>query len=175
MSTNLRTIVFGLGFATLGAVTVIGSQAIAQQGRGAGYGQGQAQAQAQRTRGGGMGQIAALINDLDLSEDQQELAKELRAELREQAEAHRDDRDGLREAVMEALESDPVDAKAIHALIDERQERQLEMTHALADAGITFFDSLDGEQQAVLMDRAERSRGRMGQLRQAVQEPPTAE
>jgi len=170
MSTNLRTIVFGLGFATLGAVTVIGTQAFAQQGRGPGSGA----AHAQRTRGGpggGMGQIAVIIADLDLSEDQQVLAQELRAELRDQAEGHREDRDADRDSIMEALESDPVDAETIHALIDQRQARKLEVSHAFADAAITFFDSLDGEQQAVVLDRADRSMSRPGRMRQAMQEP----
>jgi Spy/CpxP family protein refolding chaperone len=177
MSTSLRTIVIGLGFATLGAVTVIGSQAIAQgRGQGPGYGQGYGQgyAHAQRARGGGMGpgQIQALLADLDLTEEQQAEAQELRAQLRELAGAHRPDRLSDREAIMEALEAEPVDGEAIHALIDQRLERQAEMQHAIADAALDFFVLLDSEQQAVVLDRAQRSSARVGRVRQAMQEPP---
>jgi len=170
MSTTLRTIVFGLGFATLGAVTVIGTTAIAQQGR-----QGMEARHAMRARGAGgpgMGQIGQLIADLDLNENQEALAQELRAELREQAESHREERLAEKETIMAALEADPVDSEAIHALIDERLARQSEMHHAIASAGVEFFETLTSEQQAVVLDRAERARGRQGRMRQAMQEPP---
>lgn len=167
MSISLRTIIFGLGFATLGAVTVVGSQAIAQQGSGPGAGQ------AERTRGGpgGSGQLQALITDLDLSENQLALAQELRAELREGAESHRDEREADRDAIVAALEAEPVDGEAIHALIDARQARKLEMAHAVADAALAFFITLDSEQQAVVLDRAERMQSRRGRVRQAMREP----
>ncbi len=173
MSTTLRTLVFGLGFATLGAVSTIGSQAIAQgRGYGPGAGAGYGHARGMHPQGGGMGpgQLQALLADLDLTEQQQAEAESLRAELRELAGSHRDDRQADREAIIEALEAEPVDGEAIHALIDRRLERQAEMQHAIADAALEFFVLLDGEQQAVVLDRAQRAGDRRGRMRQAIQE-----
>jgi Spy/CpxP family protein refolding chaperone len=179
MTTTLRTIVFGLGFATLGAVTVIGTTAIAQQGRGAsaaygqGYGQGQGQGQGQalRSRGSMMGQLNALAQELDLSDEQKALGRELREDLLTITQDHGSARGSEREAILEAMQADPVDEAAIHDLIDARQTRQAEMSHAVADAALEFYASLDAEQQAVAMERAEQATARMGRRRSALQDP----
>ncbi len=181
MSTSLRTIVFGLGFATLGAVTVVGTQAIAQQGPA--YGQGQSEAYGQgysrhaaRTRGrqgphGPMGRLQVLLSDLDLTEEQQALGQELRAEMRELAESHKGDRQAETDALVEALQADPVDTKAIHRLIDDRQDRQAEMAHAAADSVVTFFETLDQVQQTIVLERIDDAAERMGRGRRALQQP----
>lgn len=173
MTTTLRTIVFGLGFATLGAVTVIGTTAIAQQGRGygQGYSQGQGQGQATRSRGSMMGQLNALAQELDLSDEQKALGRELREELLTITEDHRSSRSDEREAILEALQVEPVDEAAIHELIDARTARQAEMSHAVADAALEFYASLDAEQKAVAMEKAEQATARMGRRRSALQDP----
>jgi Spy/CpxP family protein refolding chaperone len=177
MTTTLRTIVFGLGFATLGAVTVLGTTAIAQQGRGYGqgagaaHGQGYGQQQGGGVHGSMMGQLQALAAELDLSDEQKALGRELRDELRGLTEDHRSARGADREIILEALQSEPADAAAIHALIDDRQARQAEMSHAVADAALEFFASLDAEQRALALERAEQASERMGRRRGAMQDP----
>jgi Spy/CpxP family protein refolding chaperone len=175
--TTIRTIVFGLGFATLGAITTIGTQAVAQQGYGPGMGQGYGssqgygQHQAMRARGGMMGMLTSLAEDLELSDEQKALGRELRDELRGLMDDHRGARSADREAILELLQAEQVDSKALHAVIDDRIARQAEMQHAVADAAVDFYESLDLEQRAVLLDRAEQAGERMGQRRRSLQDP----
>ncbi len=167
MSTTLRTIAFGLGFATLGAVTVIGTQAIAQAGQGRGPSQ-----QAERTRmaQGPMGRLGALVQELDLTEDQQARAKQIRADVREIATAQKGDRGEDLEGLMEALQARPADARTVHALIDSRQARRVEMAHSFADAALELWGILDDEQRAIVLDRMDDLDERRGRVRRAMQE-----
>ncbi len=168
MTTTLRTVALALGFTTLGAVSVIGTQAIAQAGRGMGQGPGQGLHARGAGAQGPMGKLASLIQELDLSEEQQAQAQGLRADVRETMQEHRGEREDDLNAVVEALQAEPANAKAIHALIDERQDRRAEMAHSMADAALDLWGILDAEQQAIVLDRIDDFEQRRGRMQRAM-------
>jgi len=160
MSRPLRTTLFALGFTTLGAVAALGAQAVAGPGPGRGMGPGPGR--------GAMERIEALMQELDLTEAQQAEAAALRDELRETFQAHRADRDEDAAVLKQALLAEPTDARAIHALIDERHARMTETAHGVADAMLEFWAVLEPDQQAVLVDRLDRLVERREHLRGAL-------
>jgi Spy/CpxP family protein refolding chaperone len=169
MSHPLRTTLLALGFTTLGAVAALGTQAIAGPGMGPGSGVGYGRGVGAGGHGP-MARIDALMEDLDLTEAQQAEASALRDELRETFMAHRADRDEDAETLRQALQTEPTDAKAIHALIDTRHAAMLETAHDVAEAVLEFWAVLEPTQRAVVLDRIERLRERRERVRDALAE-----
>ncbi|MFH1464846.1 MAG: Spy/CpxP family protein refolding chaperone [Pseudomonadota bacterium] len=173
MSITVRSTLLALGFTTFGAIAAIGSQAIAGNGPGHGRGMGPGMGMGMGAGAEGFGpgaHLAALLEDLNLTEAQQAEAGALKVELRETFQAHRDDRDQDMEAAMQALQTTPVDAKAIHSLIDTRHARMAATAHDVADAVLDFYADLDASQRAVLLDRVQRAQERRERVREALAE-----
>ncbi len=166
MNRKLTTITLAIGFATLGGVTVIGTQALAQE------------ATTSRTRGmmgpamarGAQGRVAALIQELDLSEEQEARAKQLREELRESTRDTRPDRGEDMQTLARALEGEQPDSEAIHAMIDERMANRTQTAHATADSLLEFYSLLEPEQRAVVLERLDELEGRREQRRERLRE-----
>ncbi len=158
MTRYLRNAVFGIAFASLGAVGALGSQAIARPG-GMGAGMGQ---QLQ-------GRVGALFQDLDLSEKQQEVAKEIRLDLQQEFIRNRSaNSDGLEEAI-EALQGPQPDAEALHALADARMAAASASAHALIDGLLEFYATLDEAQRAKVLQRLDDQQERRDNARKAMQ------
>ena len=160
MTRYLRNAVFGLAFTSLGAIAVLGSQAIARPG-GMGMGAGMGQQM--------QGRIGALFQDLDLSEEQQEVAKEIRLELQQTFIRNRSaNNDGLEEAI-EALQGPKPDAEALHALAETRMAAASASAHALIDGLLEFYATLDEAQRAEVLQRLDDLQERRDNARQALE------
>jgi Spy/CpxP family protein refolding chaperone len=171
MTITVRSTLLALGFTTLGALTAIGGQAIAGHGPGPGPSMGRGMGMDAGPEGFGPGaHLAALLEDLNLSEAQQADADALKAELRETFQAHHGERERDMDTVVDALQADPVDARAIHELIDARHKSMITTAHEVADAVLEFYGTLDATQRAVLLDRIERARERRERVREALAE-----
>jgi Spy/CpxP family protein refolding chaperone len=169
MSITVRSTLLALGFTTFGALAAIGSQAIAGNGYGPGRGMGPGMGPGAEGFGPGA-HLAALLDDLDLTEAQQAEAEALKAELRETFQAHRGEHERDMDTAIAALQADPVDARAIHNLIDARHKSMIATAHDMADAVLEFYGTLDATQRAVLLDRIERARERRERVREALTE-----
>lgn len=146
MST-LRTIAFAVGFMSLGAVSAVGAQAAASPG----FGHGR--------------HLARLIQQLDLTDDQQAQAEEIRDAMRSHHEAARAERDERRDDMLAMLGSADVDRDAVHAEIDAKSAEKTAFIHEMADMFLDLHASLDDEQRATLVEQAEEAAERMEQHR----------
>lgn len=108
--------------------------------------------------------MAAMLKQLDLSEEQQALAKGLRGELRETQSEQRAVRAELGQQMMTELASGSPNAKKLHQLVDERAELEAAAAHARMDAMMEIMASLSDEQRArmseLAAERMERRAGR---------------
>lgn len=116
-------------------------------------------------RGGERGSpMAAMLKQLDLSEEQKALARELRTEMRETQLEQRTAKAELGQAMMSELASGSPDAKQLHELVDQRAELEAAAAHARMDAMMELMSSLSDEQRAKMselaQDRLERAQQR---------------
>ncbi|MEY3211049.1 MAG: motif family protein [Pseudomonadota bacterium] len=107
--------------------------------------------------GGGAGGFGGhgfheLIRSLNLSEDQKELAMELREEGRADHEANRANKDAIVEAMMAELEKPQPDTKKVHDLVDDMLDQKREEAHERADAVLTLHATFTDEQRAAFVD-----------------------
>ena len=157
---NIRKITMAAGFASIGAFSAIGLQAIAdpeaesqtmgqEQREHRGQGQGAQQRQGQKGA-----PFMRLMDKLELTEAQE-------AELEALRDAHKDERQASREdvsmrGVLEMLADQSLDRSEIHRVIDDRAASQTELMHDHVDDYIDFIESLDSAQQQDLAQMAER-------------------
>lgn len=146
MST-LRTTLFAVGFMTIGAVGTIGAQAAASPGLGHGR------------------HLARLIQQLDLTEDQQAQAAEIREAMQGHHEEMRAERESRRDEMLGLLGSASVDREQVHAEIDAKLAEQSTFMHDMADRFLDLHASLDDAQRATLVEQAEQAAERMEQHR----------
>ncbi len=106
-------------------------------------------------RGGERGSpMAAMLKQLDLSDEQKALAKELRTEMRSTQTEQRAVRAELGQAMMSELASGTPNAKQLHKLVDQRAELESQAAHARMDAMMELMSSLSDEQRTKRSERA---------------------
>ncbi len=141
-----------VGIALL-ALGILGAgAALADEGEGEGCDGG-------RCRGAGGGRLMAMAQELDLSEDQLEKLDRVRELVRERRQDRRERRGAGYSVVLESMEDGEIDVDQVHASIDERMEAKRATAHEVADEMIGFFDSLDAEQRATMLEQMEERRG----------------
>lgn len=141
-STKLRTLVFGLGMATLGMVGGATLTAIAGPG----------------ARGGmhmpGM-QLAHGMARLDLSDAQEQMLDDLRTDtMAEMRAMHQDKKRGKRAMVETVLTDGEVDRTALHTDLDEVAAEKLALAHTFLDRVLDVRDTLTPDQLAELREMA---------------------
>jgi len=135
----IRNVIFAVGFSTIGAIAAIGTQAAAS-GHHA------------RPFGPSMARLAA---SLDLTDDQQAMADEMRAEAKEQMQAHRDERAASKDALKAMLSQESMDAERVHTMIDDRINEMSGFAHDMADQFIALHATLDDDQRTQLIETME--------------------
>lgn len=143
-----------LFFLALGALLVLATQTLADPLQ---PGWGSAQPGWQADPGSRMG---ALLQDLDLDEEQMEALADMRAVI-----SQRRGPDARRlstgELFSHALNEDPPDREAIHASIQQQLDANEEAAHALLDAFLDFRATLTPAQLQTLRQRVATYRQRM--------------
>lgn len=159
MNTNLRTLVFGLGMATLGAVGATAATAVAQPGaERPGMHERGPHAHGPKLPGA---RFAHAVARLDLTADQEALNDDLKESTRDDMkalhEAHKADMEGLKD---QFLGEGEVDRAGLHAMLDEHAADRLALAHGFLDRVIDLRDTLTPEQKAEIGEMAEEMEAR---------------
>lgn len=101
-----------------------------------------------------------VIDDLDLTEEQEIKAIRVRRNLREQAEEARREMDGTMGKVAVELAKANPDATKLHAIADEVIKRIQKVTHSAIDQVLELHRTLSPEQRETLANRLERIEAR---------------
>jgi len=104
---------------------------------------------------------AMLVEDLDLTEEQQAQLDGIHELIRSKHEAHEGERGEHFDQVLDAVESGEIDEQAVHDHIDAKVDEMRASLHEIADEVIVFVASLDEEQRATLVVKLEDFRERM--------------
>ena len=147
---TIRNIIFAAGFATLGAFAAVGTQAVAGAHSGGPFG----------------ADMARFAQALDLSEAQEALVDEMRAEARAQMQANRMGKQADKEGIKAMLSQETLDAAAVHSMIDERIDEMASFAHEMADSFIALHATLDADQRATLVEKMEEASERHEERRQ---------
>ena len=149
----IRNTLFAVGFMTVGAIGTVGAQAAARPGS---FGHG--------------AHLARLVQQLDLTDDQQVQADEIRDAMRSHHEEMRADRGEHKAELLAQLGNASVDREAVHTEIDSKLAEQASFMHEMADMFLDLHASLDDDQRSTLvssaeqaMDRHEERRGERGE------------
>ncbi|MCA9543827.1 MAG: Spy/CpxP family protein refolding chaperone [Myxococcales bacterium] len=94
----------------------------------------------------------AMLSELDASDDQRAQIKGLADELFEAVKPQFEGRKATRELVMAQLTAEKPDAKALHALVDERIEAMRALAHQAVDAGVEAHGVLTPAQRTQLAE-----------------------
>ncbi len=165
MKTQIRTLVFGLGMAALGAAGATTVSAVA----GPGF---ERPAHGPHARGPKMpgARFAHAVSKLDVTDEQQAMLDDLRestrADMMALHQAHRADMDGLKE---QFLGDGDVDRDALHAMLDEHGADRLAMAHTFLDKVVDLQATLTPDQKAELRDLAGEMEARREQRREAIE------
>ena len=133
----LRSIFFAVGFAAVGAVSVVGVQAAAHGGGGHGRGHGE--------------RLERLAAELDLDDAQKAQLDEVRALV----EAHHEEGPAR---LLALIQGDTIDREAVHAEIDDKAA----LAHDVADGLLDLHADLRPEQRALLQEKLDHVRERHG-------------
>jgi Spy/CpxP family protein refolding chaperone len=145
---SLRTLVFGLGMATLGMVGGAAVTAIASPGGPGGHGPRAAMHMP------GM-KLAHGMAKLDLSDAQEQMLEDLRTDMRAEMRAMHEDKQGGKKAMVEAvLTEGEVDRDALHSDLDEAAAEKLAMAHTFLDRVLDVRDTLTPDQLGELREMA---------------------
>jgi hypothetical protein len=133
-----RSVLFALGFTTLGATVGLTAGAFAGHSG--------------RSMGGAM-KFAHAMAGLDLSAEQQQLLTDLRAEIQADIASHRDENGDEMTAFVESVaEGKDIDRAALHRRIDEAAAARTVLAHKVIDGLVDVYDSLDATQKGELAD-----------------------
>ena len=156
---SLRNTLFAAGFVSLGALGAVTGQAVARSGPAGGPGMGFGH--------GAFGQsgLASIIQELDLSPEQEAQAQALRDSLRDRFQDRRGAHREIRDQVVAAL--DAGDRQALHQIVDEQLEARAQDMHASLDEVLDFWEGLSAEQQATAKDIIQEHRQRRQRAREA--------
>ncbi|MED5370249.1 MAG: periplasmic heavy metal sensor [Myxococcota bacterium] len=140
----MRNKIFGaLALSTLAALS-LGGAALAKGGPGHHGGKG--------IFGPGMHHVLA---ELDLSEEQQALAKELRDEARANHESERAEREQAMDSALTELAKAEPDSAALHAIVDQQLATMSTRMHDGVDAFLTLHATFTEAQRATLVSELE--------------------
>lgn len=101
---------------------------------------------------GPMGHMGRLIEQLDLTPEQQAQAEALRDEGKAERESAHEQRSQMKQAIMAELESGEPNRRSIHKLLDDSMDAKRDAMHARADQMLDFYATLSPEQQATLLE-----------------------
>ena len=104
--------------------------------------------------------MGRVIQELDLSPEQEEAAKALREEAKEDRAAARSEGEKIQDAIFAELSQAEPNRRKVHALIDEGAELRAQQAHQHMDSMMDFIELLDAEQKATLVERMEQGRER---------------
>jgi len=157
---SLRVLVFGLGMSTLGMVGGAAVTAIAGPGGGGGHG----------PRAGmhmpGM-KLAHGMAKLDLSDAQEQMLEDLRADTKAEFRAMHEEKKGGKEAMADAvLAEGKVDREALHADLDEAAAEKLAMAHTFLDRVLDVRDTLTPDQLGELREMAAEHQARRDEMKE---------
>jgi Spy/CpxP family protein refolding chaperone len=160
MKSTIRTLVFGLGMASLGMVGGAGLTAFANPGGPGAHG----------PRPGmempGM-RLVHGMSKLDLTESQQDMIDDLREDMRGEMKAMHAERKGERQSMKDAVLSEgEVDRAALHADLDEGAAEKLALAHTFLDRVLDIRDTLSPEQLAELREMAAEHEARREQMQE---------
>lgn len=148
MSTMIRTLVLGLGLASLGMAGGTGLTALASPG---GPGAQRARPCAELP---GM-RLVHGMSQLDLTDAQQDMLDALRADMKAEMKALHAERKAEREALKEAmLSGSEPDRAALHGALDEHASERLALAHTFLDRVLDIRDTLSPEQLTELQEMA---------------------
>ena len=156
MSQTLRKIGLALGFTTIGALSAMTVQAVAQTPVDAPG----AQMEEQKQRGQKGAPFMRLMDKLDLTEAQQAELAAIKAEHHEERRSVK--RSSSRGAMLQMIASDPIDRVAVHDAMEEQMQAQIELMHAHTDDYLDFIEALDADQKMQLAELAAQAGQRKG-------------
>lgn len=161
MKSTIRTLVFGLGMASLGMVGGAGLTAIASPGGPGGHGARAAMHMP------GMKLVHGIARLDDLSAEQEQMLEDLRADMKAEMQAGKADRHADRAAMRDLLLGEgEVDRKALHANLDEKAAEKLELAHTFLDRALDIRDTLTADQLAELREMAAEHEARREQMQE---------
>ncbi len=137
-----KTFAAALAIGTLG-VFALGGAAIAKGGHGGPF--------------GGMGRI---IENLDLSPEQQELGMALREEAKADHDAQRESRSAAFEVITVELAKESPDSAALHGIIDAQLASMSVSMHDRLDGFLTLHATFTEAQRETLVDEMEQAKER---------------
>lgn len=146
----LRKTIFATGFICVGAISTMGAQAMAG---------------ARASMGGA--NLARLLQNLDLTDEQQAQAEEIRQTMRTHKQAQRSERTERRDDLLDMLGDAQIDRDAVHAQIDAQAAEKLSFAHEMADMVIDLHATLDEGQREQLVETIAEGMERMEQRRQS--------
>ena len=135
----IRNVIFAIGFATLGAIAAVGTQAVASGHHVSPLGTS----------------MARLAASLDLTDDQRAMVDEMRTEAQSQMQAHRDERAASKDALKTMLSQETMDPEIVHTMIDDRINEMSGFAHDMADQFIALHATLDDDQRTQLVETME--------------------
>ena len=147
MSQTLRKIGLALGFTTIGALSTVTFQAVAQPPSEAPGAQMEEQKRGQKGA-----PFMRLMDKLDLTEAQAAELAAIKAEHQEERRSVK--RSSSRGSMVQMLASDPIDRMAVHEAMEQQMQAQVELMHAHTDDYLDFIEALDADQKMQLADLA---------------------
>jgi Spy/CpxP family protein refolding chaperone len=120
--------------------------------------------------GGGGGffgpRMARLLEDLNLTEQQKDLAIDIRVGLKKQAKAMRRAHIASMDEVAAELAKPKPDAAKLHRILDQRAEEMRKLGHQAVDQFLTLHATLSNEQRAQLVAKLQKMEERAKKLSQ---------
>ena len=99
-----------------------------------------------------------LVQALELNEDQQDIAKELRDEMKADRQASQDAREAAFDTAMVELAKVTPDSQVLHDLIDDGVDALSESLHSRLDGFLELHATFDDTQRATLVEELEENR-----------------
>ena len=146
MSQTLRKIGIALGFTTIGAMSAVSLQAVADPSV-SGEEAHQAAPQERAKKGA---PFMRLMDKLDLTESQQAELDAMRAEHQQERRSLK--RSGSKGQILQMISSTPIDREGVHLAMEQQSEAQSELMHAHTDDYLDFIEALDPEQRVQLAE-----------------------
>jgi protein CpxP len=100
------------------------------------------------------------LDEIDANDTQRQKVHAMKDRLFDEGMKLRDTKQDVRDGLVEQWKSEKPDATAVHALVDQMIEDVRAFAHKAADAAIELHGTLNPEQRAEILQRAEQHRGR---------------
>lgn len=113
--------------------------------------------------GGPFGGMHRLVEQLDLTPEQQELGMQLKEEAKADQEAQRESRSAAFDTIRSELALEQPDSAALHSLIDVQLASMSVTMHERLDGFLTLHATFSDEQRATLVDEMDQAKARKEQ------------